>query len=60
MNKFVVTSKGFIKNIIFNPEKLKHEIFFTSSLRDAKLFTGKGANQFLKKFDLEGFIYLSI
>lgn len=56
-NKFIVTGKGFVQNIKFNPLTLKHDVSFTNSLRDAKLFTGKGANQTISKYELDGFIY---
>ena len=56
-NKFVVTGQGFVKDIKFNPLTLKHDVSYTKSLRDAKLFTGKGANQTIEKYKLEGFVY---
>jgi len=57
MNNFIVSSKGFLKSIIFDKENNKHEIEYTQLLREAKRFKSKAAIELIKKFEIDGFIW---
>lgn len=59
--KFIATARGFIKEAFLYYDKesneMKETIVYTSSLREAKQFKKKSANNCLQKFNLQGFIY---
>lgn len=59
--KFIATAKGFIKEALSYYDKdsnqIKQTIVYTKSLREAKQFKTKSANNCISKFNLQGFIY---
>ena len=54
---FITTSKGFVKGAIFNKETKETTVEYVDRLRYAQAFSAKPAVAFLKKHNIEGFLY---
>lgn len=60
-NNFIVTSKGFFKEVIVEIDKTnnvkKHNIIYVDKLRNAKAFKTETAKKVIANYEIDGFIY---